>query len=317
MPVWQLSRTKTHASLRGIHAVSAKVAWAGGAGGIVLRLNAGSWESCAIASGAEKLDFRAVWAWNNKHALAMSSGPGDLSRLYVTGDGCASWRLAAVNKDKGGFWDALVFAGDQRTGYILGDPVDGRFTILSTHDGGNRWVRDQSAALAADPQGEGAFAASNSSLAIPKRGDLIFGTGGKGGARIFYLHRDEWRSSRVPVGETDETSGIYSIAFRDAMHGVAVGGDYKKPQSGLNTAIWTADGGVTWHQPTSFCAGYRSSAAWSNAQQLWVAVGPSGSDVSRDNGRSWEPMDAQNWNALSLPWVSGPEGHIAKLGLRP
>ncbi len=42
-------------------------------------------------------------------------------------------------------------------------------------------------------------------------------------------------------------------------------------------------------------------------------MGPTGSDVSFDNGKTWQSFDKGNWNALSLPWVVGPKGQIARL----
>jgi hypothetical protein len=42
-------------------------------------------------------------------------------------------------------------------------------------------------------------------------------------------------------------------------------------------------------------------------------VGTNGSDVSRDDGKRWQPLDDGNWNALSLPFVVGPKGRIARL----
>lgn len=51
----------------------------------------------------------------------------------------------------------------------------------------------------------------------------------------------------------------------------------------------------------------------SEALNLWITVGTNGSDISRDDGRSWQPLDNGNWNALSLPFVVGPHGRIGKL----
>ncbi len=108
---WELQTSTTKASLRGIHAVGNGVAWASGANGAILRTEDGGymWQSCAMPPGAEKLDFRGIWAWDANTAVVMSSGPGDLSRLYKTTDGCSSWKLLYTNPDKDGFWDAMQF----------------------------------------------------------------------------------------------------------------------------------------------------------------------------------------------------------------
>ncbi len=117
----------------------------------------------------------------------------------------------------------------------------------------------------------------------------------------------------VPLASGNDSSGVFSLAFRDQHHGIAVGGDYKKPNESNGTAAYTTDGGKTWTAATKPPHGYRSAVAWDAADKAWIAVGTNGSDVSYDDGKTWQPLDNGNWNALSLPWVVGPEGRIAKL----
>ena len=59
--------------------------------------------------------------------------------------------------------------------------------------------------------------------------------------------------------------------------------------------------------------GFRSSVQWSEALKVWIAVGTNGSDLSRDDGKTWQPINDGNWNALSLPFVVGPNGRIARM----
>jgi photosystem II stability/assembly factor-like uncharacterized protein len=93
-----------------------------------------------VPEGAEKLDFRGIWAWDTNTAIVMSSGTGDLSRVYRTTDGCSHWTLVLTNPDKTGFFDAMVFA-DRQVGYLLGDPVNGAFPLLQ--DRGRRLDLDE------------------------------------------------------------------------------------------------------------------------------------------------------------------------------
>jgi hypothetical protein len=116
----------------------------------------------------------------------------------------------------------------------------------------------------------------------------------------------------VPLGSGTETSGVFSIAFRDRDHGVAVGGDFKEPDATANTGIWTNDGGNHWHAAATSLNGYRSAVAWDEATREWVAVGPNGTDVSFDDGRTWKRASKAGWNALSLPWAVGADGHIGR-----
>jgi photosystem II stability/assembly factor-like uncharacterized protein len=179
---WVMQSSGTKASLRGIHAVGGGVAWASGSNGTVLRTEDGGylWQSCAIPPGAEKLDFRGIWAWDEKTAIVMSAGPGDQSRLYKTTDGCSHWTLLYTNPDKDGFWDAIAFA-DRNRGFILGDPVNGRFVLFFTLDRGKTWGRVNSKDLDSGNTKIGAFAASNSALTLAYDGLPMFGTSGPGG----------------------------------------------------------------------------------------------------------------------------------------
>jgi photosystem II stability/assembly factor-like uncharacterized protein len=318
---WDAENSGTRSNLRAVHNTGLSVAWASGTNGVVLRSedNGYLWQQCAIPPDAGNLDFRGVWGWDANHVIAMSSGPGSGSRLYESTDGCAHWHLLFTNPQPAGFWNAIAF-WNQQQGMLLGDPLNGRFSIFRTNDGGRHWLRDESVGLEADPRGESAFAASNSALALGPDGmSAYFATGGPGGFRIFHFHPGvrrqpgKWTSVKLAVSHTSETAGIFSIGFRDSRHGVAVGGDYKRPNQRENTAAWSSDGGLTWAAASGTPSGYRSAVGWDQNLQVWIAVGTNGSDVSYDDGKTWTQFDKAGWNALSLPWVVGPEGRIGML----
>jgi photosystem II stability/assembly factor-like uncharacterized protein len=298
-------------SLRGVHTTAAGSVWASGTGGTIFRPDGPLQHTCAIPIGGDKLDFRGVWAWDGKRAVVMSSGTGDLSRLYSTNDGCRTWRLLFQNPDAGGFWDALVFA-DEKRGLLLGDPVGGRFSVFHTDDGGEHWQRDEDAGLAAN-LGESVFAASNSALALSSTA-AWFGTGGAAHARVFRLNpAGKWTAAVTPLASGTESTGIFSVAFRDGRHGVAVGGDYKEPARRDGTAAFSSDAGATWLEASRMPGGYRSAVAWSAPAAAWIAVGPTGVDVSSDDGKNWASLPQTGGNALSLPWVVGAQGRIGQI----
>jgi photosystem II stability/assembly factor-like uncharacterized protein len=312
--------TATDAGLRGVHNAGKGIIWASGNGGTVLRSEDDGfvWQKCALPEDARTLDFRGVWAWDADHAIVMSSGTGDASRLYETLDGGASWRLLFKNPDAAGFWDGITFSG--KRGLLVGDPVDGRFTVFHTEDLGQHWTRDPSPQLAADPKRDGIFAASNSSLA-----PAGFVTGGLNGpkffsfmaARIFRPGRAggemvTWSSTVLPLASGSESAGAFSIAGNPDGEAVVVGGDYKKPGERSGTAAYRVYASH-WEPASVPPSGFRSAVAWEPNLRCWITVGPNGTDVSFDGGKRWQPFDQGNWNALSLPWVVGPKGHIARL----
>jgi photosystem II stability/assembly factor-like uncharacterized protein len=324
---WQLQQSGTTAGLRGIHAVDGSVVWASGTDGTVLRSVDGGrqWQRCATPPDGSKLDFRGIWAWDAQTALALSSGPGDLSRLYRTTDGCATWKLLFTNPDAGkklpGFWDGLLFV-DRQYGLIYGDPVVGDtrnqsgtqeliLPLQETHDGGSTWTPGKTVQPL---PGESAFAASNSAMTT-NQGRIWLGTSK---ARVLRRGRaGDWQAADTPLASGNDSSGVFSVAFRDLQHGVAVGGDYARPKVTAGTAAFTSDGGEHWRAASTAPHGYRSAVVWDAQDRAWITAGSNGSDISYDDGKTWQWLDSGTWNALSLPFAVGPHGQIGKLGTVP
>jgi hypothetical protein len=341
---WQMQQSGTTAGLRGIHSVDGKTAWASGTGGTVLRTTDGGahWTKCSFPDAT--LDLRGVQGFDRQTAIVMASGPGARSALYKTSDGCASWNLLFANPDApNGFFDSFWFNGAR--GIVVGDPVNGKFTVFLAEKDGKEWKRDPHPGLALGKRELAAFAASNSGIAIGNGlYTRAFATGGKSGSFFFsrpFMPNEEktgllekavrkeppWKASSISIGGGTESSGTFSVAYRypvtigicaectfnDDSIFVAVGGDYTKPGDSAKTAAWSSDGGATWVAATTPPHGYRSSVGWSDAPQAWIAVGTNGSDISRDDGKTWRPLDDGNWNALSLPFAVGPDGRVARL----
>ncbi len=313
---WNPQVSNTTASLRGLRVVSPQVVWASGTQGTFLRTTDGGehWQSGTVA-GAEALDFRDVEAFDAETAYLLASGEGDHSRVYKTSDGGGHWELLLTNPDAKGFYDAIAF-GDARHGILLGDPVGGHLVIFTTADGGETWQR-RPMPLALDE--EGAFAASGTSLIMRGTNDAWFATGGPNGARVFGTHDGgrTWNISEAPFGGT-KSAGIFSLAFSDRKHGIAVGGDYQNPQAADHTVAVTHDGGKTWNAAVG--KGYRSCVAFWGMNNS-IAVGSGGADVSRDGGRVWQHFADINLNAVAgsgeAVWAVGPKGVIVKLASAP
>jgi photosystem II stability/assembly factor-like uncharacterized protein len=217
---WASQTSNTSVALRGVSAVSDAIAWASGAKGTFLRTADGgvTWVP-GVVSGAADADFRGVRALSDKSAYLLSSGAGSLSRLYKTGDGGVKWDLLMVNPNPKGFWDAIAM-WDPMHGILLGDPVNGRFVIWTMSDG-NTWVEQKGPP--ALPQ-EGAFAASNTSLFVRGAREAWFGTGGTGGGRVFRSDDGgkSWTVAKALPRPNSETAGMFSLAFSDTRHGVAI-----------------------------------------------------------------------------------------------
>jgi hypothetical protein len=228
------------------------------------------------------------------------------------------------NTEKDGFWDGFVFQQSDYgylslpdDGIMIGDPLHGRF---DTHVGYKRDIQFLDSAGCEAKAGEAAFAASNSSFIVVGFGRYILGTGGKSGARVLLAPKlnggvstDPCLGIDVPVAGGNDSSGVFSIAIRDVKHLVIVGGDYTRPNESKGTAAHIDGDWKHWTASATPPHGFRSAVQWSEALHVWITVGANGSDVSRDDGKRWQPLDDGNWNALSLPFVVGPKGRIARL----
>lgn len=311
---WIPQASNSTAGLRGLSVVSHQIAWASGSNGTVLRtLDGGEHWEIRKVDGGDALDFRDVVAFDGNHALVMSSGTGDAARVYLTEDGGGQWKLVLPNPDKTGFFDAMKF-WDRKHGMLLGDPVDGHFTIFTTEDGGRTWRKTTQPPALKD---EGAFAASGTCLTLLGRQEAWFGSGGPGGGRVFHTadRGKTWTVSTTPLSGDTAASGIFSLKFIDASHGIAAGGDYQKPFETARTLAFTRDGGKTWR--AGVVSGFRSGIAYLPREKMFIAVGTSGSDYSLDGGASWKPLSKDSLNAVashgSSVWAVGPKGLILKL----
>ncbi len=350
---WTLQPAPTTADLRGIDNVGNGIAWASGTNGTILRTTdtGAHWHLCTIPPNAEHLDFRGIQAFDATTAIAMSSGPGDQSRLYKTTDACQTWTLLFTNPDKEGFFDALQIPesppshGKKRL-VLLGDPVKGHFIVWSIRPfAAPKKVARPLIALPRSHPGQAVFAASNSSLFVYNgdfglfnpTGAFWFGVGGRSGARVFATEAypgSGYGSTKVPIGDGKDSSGIFSLGFVGFIcpgtskpcfvrkNVVAVGGDYELPDDGRASAAFSTNYGNRWHPAITQPHGFRSAVAYDAPTHTWITVGPNGTDISTDDGRNWrpltpskdEPADAdQHWNALSLPYVVGPHGRIGIL----
>jgi photosystem II stability/assembly factor-like uncharacterized protein len=324
-----VQKSNTTENLRGVSVLANQVAWASGTHGTFLRTTDGgnSWQAVQVP-GAESLDFRDVEAFSADLAYLLSAGPGDQSRIYKTTDAGKHWILQFTNQDPKGFFDCMAF-WDHDHGIALGDPIPDnsgkfRFELISTQDGGKNWKALSPDTLPPAVEGEGAFAASGTCITVQGNSNVWFATGGKV-ARVFRSTNagKTWTVANTPLIHGPESAGVFSIAFRDATHGVIAGGDYKHPeQSGPNLAF-TDDGGLTWTLSTVSPQTYFSAVAFAQPDSAAVLVAGSARLLAYGNiaQASWQKTSDLNLNALNVSptgeaMAVGPQGVIVKLVVR-
>jgi photosystem II stability/assembly factor-like uncharacterized protein len=320
VPRWTTQTSGVNARLRGVSAVSERVAWASGSGATVLRTTDGgaTWQKLNVTS--EALDFRDINAIDDQTAYVLSIGNGPASRIYKTTDAGATWTMQFKNDDPKAFLDAMSF-WDANNGIVFGDSVDGKFYVLTTNNGGATWSRVPVAGLPPALENEGAFAASGTNIALFGKRHAWIGTGAGAKARVLRTTDGglSWQVADTPLA-AGQSAGIFSIAFRDAKHGVVAGGDYRKEQEAIDNLAVTDDGGATWKLVKGL-SGYRSVVAYvpGGKSRALVALGPSGGDYSLDDGKTWAPIEGPGFDTFSFAprkatgWGAGANGAIGKL----
>ncbi len=308
--------------LQSMHAVSNRVVWAVGHGGVVLRTTDGgdSWERKAVPD-ADSLEFRDVHAISADTAWILAAGEGARSRIYRTRDGGGTWTLQFMNPDTAAFYDCLSF-GTSQQGIAYSDASNNRTNILRTEDAGQNWSLLGQANVPAPLPGEGAFAASGLCVAHGNANTAYIATGAPG-ARLF-RSRDAgktWTSENTPFARGLGT-GLTGLAFRDANTGIAVGANINKLRTDASASVvgLTSDGGRNWiMRPRPPLPGALAGVAWvpgAGAQTI-VVVGFGGAFVSSDAGDQWRTITPQVMTGVTSfgtrAWISGADGEILRL----
>jgi photosystem II stability/assembly factor-like uncharacterized protein len=323
---WRTVHLGGAADLRAVSPVGGRVVWASGSAGTVLRTTDGGrhWRPVG-PRGTSALEFRGLKAFDARRAVVMSVGnhPGDF-RIYRTVDGGAHWRITNQNRNPQAFYDCMAFF-DARRGLVLSDPVNGRFRVLITQDGGRHWRVDPAHNVPPANANEYGFAASNECITTFGARDAWFGSGGAGGGRV-YRSTDggvTWRVARTPLAR-GATAGVFAVAFRSRLQGLAIGGDFANPAVAPRALALTGDGGRTWTLVGRRAApgAYRSGATWvPRTPGMALAVGLTGSDVTVDGGFSWRRFGTASFDSVACTpggacWASGADERIGRLAGR-
>ena len=218
-------------SFRGLHAVHDSVVVVGGSKGrFGYSIDEGvHWEFSQLP-GAPESQFRSIWAHNHSRFVAVSAGAP--SYIYFTEDRGTNWKRVFTDTARSTFLDGITFANDT-LGWVFGDPVDGRFKLLKTLDGGLNWTEIAGPAAI---DGEAAFAASGSSILF-KDSTLSIVTGGT----VSRIHRstdggETWAAKWLELPQGLPSQGAFAHDWHDG-HYIIVGGDYLFDTATLGNAL--------------------------------------------------------------------------------
>lgn len=235
--------------------------------------------------------FRAI-AHTSSDFFMLSIGSPAL--LYKTG-GQGKMELVYREEGEAVFYDSMTF-WDNKEGVAVGDTVEGCLSIIITRDGGKTWHKISCSELPEGIEGEGAFAASNTNVEV--KGDQAWIATTEG--RIYYTKDKgkKWEVVTTPMKNDVPTQGIYSIDFYDENLGVAIGGDYTRPELNKGNKMITKDGGLSWKSiAEGELPNYRSCIQFipnSDGKGI-VAVGFTGIVYSFDGGLKWKQLSDEGF----------------------
>ena len=262
-------------------------------------------------------NFRSI-ASNGKDIFALSIVNPAL--LYKISD--KKTELVYTENHEKVFYDSMKFF-DEENGIAMGDATEDCISVITTSDGGNSWTKIPCENLPKTVEGEAAFAASNTNIKIIGKTVWI----ATGGMKSRILKSSDmgktWQIFETPIVQGASTKGIYSIDFADENNGIAIGGDYSKPEENTANKAITKDGGKTW----TFIAdgqnpNYKSCVQYvpnTNGKEIF-AVGKTGISFSNDAGNTWKEVSKEAYYTIQFAdentaWLAGNE-KIGKISLK-
>ncbi|RAW00620.1 WD40/YVTN/BNR-like repeat-containing protein [Pseudochryseolinea flava] len=315
---WIDISTDTKASFRGLSVVNDKVAWLGGSKGTIgSTVDGGKTWNFKVLEGYEALDFRSVYAFDEKNVIVANAGTP--AYILRTSDGGQSWRRVYENTDKDAFIDGIDF-WDSKSGVVYGDPIASKMLLLKTSDGGESWTMVADEKRPVMKEGEASFAASGTGVRCLKNNQIIILTGGQ--TSRLWASKDggeNWTPTDLPIIQGGKMTGGYSVAFFDLKKGIIVGGNWDDHLLTTDHIVMTNDGGKTWTKPTTPTRGLRECVEYLDAKTV-VAVGQKGADISYDGGATWTMLSdltgfdvARKARKGNLIVVAGGQGKVALL----
>ena len=307
----KLLTTDTKASFRGLSVVDDKTVWVSGTAGTVGRSTDGgeTWRWMTVR-GFEKTDFRDIEAFDKMTAVIM--GIDAPAYILKTVDGGETWKVVFENKGKGMFLDAMEFWNEQ-SGIVIGDPINNKFFIARTFDGGITWQGIPEKNIPVADSGEACFASSGTNVRKLTNKEAVFISGGLR-SRLYI------RDNRIdfPILQGKETTGANSIAVKNKHTMIIVGGDFNNKDYSMKNCFITLDGGKTFTPPVVAPHGYRSCVEYLR-KKTWISCGLNGIDYSTDEGNNWSWISKESFHVCRKAkhgravFFAGGGGKIGKL----
>lgn len=285
----ELIDTSEH--FRGLQ-ISSTNAIIGGSNGNVLSYSFSSSEISLLSSN-ENRHLRDIDILENGNIITLAIT--EPAEILLKTAGSDNFVAVYSPEDTLAFLDGVDFWNNMN-GLAFGDPLDDYPYILYTIDGGITWFRVDRDAFPEEALSYAGFAASGTSLSCLNDGVAVIGLGNET-AKVLRTEDfgKNWNLIDVPYHNQPEGSGIYSLSFMDNLNGTAVGGHWQNITCD-SSKLYTTDGGKSW-QLAAGMQEYRSCVTYFK-NNIFIASGTTGTDISYDGGKTWELLDSTGYNAV-------------------
>lgn len=300
-----------NSSLRGLF-VEKDVVLASGSKGTLIHLDSNI--RTFKSSVQPTADFRDIVTVGQDSAVLISSGhPAAI--FFFSAD---SLRRIFVDNSNTLFLDDMIKL-NHRNALVLADPENGRFRFLISDSTYTNWSEYPLPFYSCE--GEAAFAASGSNLALKESMLLLISGGKRSELKIHTIGTDFSVNYPTPLLQGTDGAGAFGMDLNNNTVLIA-GGDYTEPLR-INGTMAVFDlQKRCWLKVKKFPGGYRSAVAHVKGK-CWICTGPSGTDYTLNNGKTWNRLLDKGYNTIrksidgATLWLSGNKSEIIRLDLLP
>ena len=307
-------------SIRAIEVTDVNTIWFAGSKGRYGRIINDNLEIDSISHQGKFPQFRSI-AYNGEFVFLLSIENPALLYKIDPHKPLGHYDLVYTESDPKIFFDSLAFF-DKEKGIAMGDPTEDCLSVIKTIDGGNTWTKVSCGELPKVAEGEAAFAASNSNIAIDKNNIWMVTGGTKARVLKSEDYGESWTVADTPIAQGAAMTGIFTVDFYDEKNGIIMGGDWEDKMNGKASKAISKDGGLTWNlvAPNDL-PGYISCVQYfpgENAKKI-LAVSTAGVFYTKDGGTIWQQLEEKGFYSLRFvdkqtAWLSAFE-EITKIKL--
>ncbi len=307
----QLLNTETKVSYRGLSVVNDEVIWVSGSNGNVgISTDGGITWKYSQVKGYEKTDFRDIEAFNDSTAIIM--GIDCPAKILKTTDRGKNWSVMFEDTTKGMFLDAMEFWNEQN-GVVVGDPMLGKAFVAKLSSSNKKWAPNDFDRSPSLDSGEAFFASSGTNIRMLNKHDMVAVSGGVCSNLLIKNQK-----IKLPILQGKESTGANSIAVKDSLTFMIVGGDFMNKDSAKGNFCFTKDKGKTWFFSMQPPSGYRSCVEYLG-QSTWITCGLNGVDITTNDGKQFNRISEVGFHVCRKAkqgksvFLAGGGGRIGKL----